>query len=132
MLFRTRKRSPRIGIGSSIKSAILEVRGERVHFGLPVPSEILIRREAAELSERIEAEQLPPRDMRKLIEDALSNGRPLGEVEDYLDWLENTNDHRLPKKENVFYHFPFRVVELQWWKGSGVIDRRFPTKSSDD
>lgn len=40
--------------------------------------------------------QQPPRDVRRLIEDVLSSGKPLHEIEDYLDWLENTcPSHRI-------------------------------------
>jgi sRNA-binding carbon storage regulator CsrA len=90
MLFRTPERSPSIGIGSSIAVAILGTRGKSVQFGLSGPSEISIRREAAEPSDRIEARQQLTCDVRRLINDALLSGRPLREVEDYLDGLENT------------------------------------------
>lgn len=90
MLFRTSEQSPNIGITSSIEAANLEIRGESMQFGLSAPSEIPFCREEAESSARMEARRQLPRDVRRLIEDVLSSGRPLREVEDHLDWLENT------------------------------------------
>ena len=88
MLFRTSGPTPGIGIDPSSVATIWGLRGGKLQLGLSAPPEIPIRRE--EPSERIEAGQRLPCDVRRLIEDALSGGRPLREIEDYLDWLDNT------------------------------------------
>ena len=88
MLFRTNEPTARTGIGSSVRASMVGIRGESAPLGLSAPSEIPGRREVS--SERIEAGQQLPRDVRRLIEDALSSGKSLPEIEDYLDWLENT------------------------------------------
>lgn len=88
MFFRTSEPIPSIGIGSSISVSILGISGGSVPLRLSAPTEIPIRRE--EPSMRMDAGEQLPRAVSRLIKDAVSNGRPLHEIEDYLDWLENT------------------------------------------
>jgi DNA-binding transcriptional MerR regulator len=40
-------------------------------------------------------------DRTKAIETAMSLGMPLNEIEEYLDWLDQTRDLRKPPSENT-------------------------------
>ena len=90
MLFLAYTANQSIRSGASIESDVLAIRGDGMQLGLSAPPAIPIRGERS--SERIEAKEELPRNVWRLIQDAMSSGRPLRQIEDYLDWLENTND----------------------------------------
>lgn len=91
MLFGRSELTPSIRIGSSVRVSTLGIRGESLPLGFSAAPMSPVRRE--EPTERMEAGQQPTRDVRRLIE---ASGKPLHEIEDYLDWLENTcPSHRI-------------------------------------
>jgi len=87
MLLLTFALNRRFRTGRSIERAASPLSGNRVPGPLSAPTVPPIHRD--EPLEPFDAEEPLPSDVRKLIEGALSSGRPLREIEDCLDWLDN-------------------------------------------
>jgi sRNA-binding carbon storage regulator CsrA len=92
MVVLTCKPAESIRIGASAEVAVAAIRGDSVQLGSSVASEIpTCQEEALKPSRPIEAGKQREQDVARLIEDGLSGGRPLHEIEDHLDWLENNS-----------------------------------------